>query len=108
MMHNHDAECEACLNRQILSNSVERKAMKDLCERPRELIHKELRSQYLDTLTYKDIRNTSRNTHKARFSELLHLPTDIEGIHETLNAAQVQNVRRNNFCFVNESEKKIL
>jgi len=50
-MHKHDADSEACLNRQILNNSVKRKAKEDLCERPRKLIHKELRSQYLDTLT---------------------------------------------------------
>ena len=51
VMHNHKADSEACLNRQMLNNYVKRKAMEDLCERPRKLIHKELRSQYLDTLT---------------------------------------------------------
>ena len=45
VMHNHDADSEACLNRQILNNSVKRKAMVDLCERPHELMHKELLSQ---------------------------------------------------------------
>ena len=85
-MHNHDADSEACLNRQMLNNYVKRKAMEDLCERPRKLIHKELRSQYLDTLTYKHIRNISRNMHKARFSKLLPLPTDNEGTHEALSA----------------------
>ena len=45
MMHDHDADSEACLNRQILDNSVKRKAMEDLCERPQKLIHKELRNQ---------------------------------------------------------------
>ena len=64
--------------------------MEDLCERPRKLIHKELRSQVLDTFTYKDIRNISRNTHKARSSLLVPLPTDIEETHEALNAVQVQ------------------
>jgi len=44
-MHNHVADSEACLNRQILNNSVKRKAMVDLCERSHKLIHKELRSQ---------------------------------------------------------------
>ena len=68
-MHNHDAGSEACLNRQILNNCVKRKATEDLCERPRKLIHRELRSQYLDTLTYKDIKNISRNMHKARPSQ---------------------------------------
>jgi hypothetical protein len=47
-------DSEACLNRQILNNSVKRKAMEDSCERPRKLIHKELWSQYFDTVTYKD------------------------------------------------------
>jgi len=88
-MHSHDADSEACLNRQILNNSVKRKAMEDLCERPRKLIHEELRSQYFVTLTYKDIRNISRNMHKARFSQLLPLPTGIEETHEALSTVQV-------------------
>ena len=60
--------------------------MEDLCERPRKLIHEELLSQYLDSLTHKDIRNISRNMHKARSSQLLPLPTDIEETHEALSA----------------------
>ena len=63
--------------------------MEDLSERPRKLICKELRSQYLDTLTYKDIRNISRNMHKARSSQLLPLPTDTEETREALSAVQV-------------------
>jgi len=45
--------------------------MEDMCERLCKLIHKELRSQYLDTLTYKDIGNISRNMHQARSFQLL-------------------------------------
>ena len=52
--------------------------MEDLCERSRKLIQKELRSQDLDTFTYKDIQNISRDIHKARSSQLFPLPTDIE------------------------------
>jgi hypothetical protein len=89
VMHSHDAEDEACSNRQILNNSVKRKAMEDLCERPRKLIHEELRSQYLDTLTYKDIRNISTNMYKERSSQLLPLQTYTEETHETLSAVQV-------------------
>jgi hypothetical protein len=44
--------------------------MEDFSETPRKLIHKELQSQYVDTLTYKDTRNISRNIHKARSSHL--------------------------------------
>jgi len=63
--------------------------MEDLRERPRKLKHKELRSQYLDTLTYKDTRNISRHMHKAHSSHLLPIPTDIEETHEALSAVQV-------------------
>ena len=87
--HNHDADSETYLNRQILNNSVKRKAMQDLCERTHKLIHKELWSQSLDTLAYKDIRNISRNMHKTLPSQMPPLPTDTEEIHEALSAVQV-------------------
>ena len=66
MMHNHGADSEACLNRQIFKKSVKRKAMDDLCERQSKLIHKELRSQDLDTVTYKDRGNSSRNSSRKQ------------------------------------------
>jgi len=96
--HNHDADSEACLNRQILNNSVKMKAMEDLCARPRKLKHKELRSQYLDTVTYKDIRNISRNMHKARSSQLLPLPTDTEETLEALIAVLVLTISTELAC----------
>jgi hypothetical protein len=34
VMHNHDADSEASLNRQILNNSIKRKAMEEFSERP--------------------------------------------------------------------------
>jgi len=102
-MHNHDADSETCLNRQILNNYFKRKALEDLCERPRKLIHRELRSQYLYIVTYKDI---SRNMHNARSSQLPSPPTDIEETHEALNAVRVLKVRQN--LHVNHSEKKTI
>ena len=89
MINNLDADSEACLNRQILNSSVRRKAMEELCERLRKLMHKELRSHYLDTLTYKGMRDINRNMHKARSSQLLPLSTDIEETHEAVSAVQV-------------------
>jgi hypothetical protein len=38
--------------------------MEDLCERTRKLIHKELQSQYLYTLTYKDARTLAATSIK--------------------------------------------
>ena len=99
----HDADREACRNQLILNNCVKRKAMVDLYERPRKLIHRELRGQCLDTLTYKDIGNINRNMHKARSSQMLSLPTDTEETHEALSAVQVLTVRQN--LLVNDSEK---
>ena len=96
VMHNQDADRKACLNRQILNNSVNRKAMEDLCERSRELVHQELQSQDLDT--YQDTRNISRNMHKARSSPLLLHPTDIEETHEPLSAVQVLTNSKEQFA----------
>jgi hypothetical protein len=104
-MRNYDADSEACLNRQILNNSIKRKAMDDFSERLCKLIHKELEIQYMDTLTYKDIRNISRNMHKALSSQLLPLPTYIEETHEALSAVQVQTSSKEQFLLVNDSEK---
>jgi hypothetical protein len=78
-MRNHDAYREAC----------QKKAMEDLFERPSKPIHIELQSQYLDNLSYKDVRNISRNMHIARSSQLLPLLTDNKETHEALSAVQV-------------------
>ena len=72
--------------------------MEDLCERPRKLIHEELRTQYLDTVTYNDMRKISRNMHKTRSSQLLPLPTDIEETHEALSAVQVRKISTEFAC----------
>ena len=82
--------------------------MEDLCERSRKLIHEELLSQDLDTLTYKDIRNISSNMDKARSSQLLPLPTDLEETHEALCAVQVQTSSKGQLLLVNNSEKNIV
>ena len=41
--HNHDAPTEKDLAREQLKNSAERKAVYDLCERSRKLIHIQMR-----------------------------------------------------------------
>ena len=71
--------------------------MENLCERPHKLIKKELLGQDLDTVTYKDIRNISRNMHKADFTQLLPFLSDIEGTRETLIAVQVLTSSKEQF-----------
>jgi len=80
--------------------------MENFCERPRKLIHKELLRQDLDTLTYKDIGNISRNMHKARSSQLLPLPTFTEETHEALSSVQVQTCSKGQFLLVNDSGRQ--
>jgi hypothetical protein len=86
----------------ILSNEK----MEYLCERLRKLVHKELQIQDLDTLTYKAISNISRNMRKARSSQMLPLPTDIEETHEALNAVQVSTSSKEKFCLLLIRKKK--
>ena len=98
-MHNHELYNETILNRRILNIYVKRKANGDLCDRPCTLIHKELQSQDLDTLIYKDIQNISRNMHKARFFQLLPLQTNTEETSEALSAVQVLTSAKEHFSF---------
>jgi hypothetical protein len=79
-MHSGFEGSSASLNRQILNNSLERTALKDLCER----LHKH--KQLLVYCHYTDIGYISRNRHKARSSQLLPLPKDTEETHEILSA----------------------
>ena len=77
-------------------------------ERQRKLIHEELQSHYFDTVTYKDIRNISRNMHTARSSQLLPLPTDIVETHEALSALQELTISKGQFLLVNDSESIVM
>jgi hypothetical protein len=104
-MQNYDEVSEACLNRNILNNSVKRKAMEDLCERPRKLIHKKQQTHDSDTLIYKDIRNINKNFHTARFFHLLPPPTDIEENHEALSAVQVLTCSKEQFLLLMTRKK---
>jgi hypothetical protein len=82
--NNRHKDGESGLNSQILSKSVTRKEMEDLCERPRKLIHKELQSHYLETFSCKDLLNIRRNNHKVRSSKMLPISTDTEATQEVL------------------------
>jgi hypothetical protein len=106
--HNHDKDSEASLNRQILNNSVKRKAVEDLCQSPRKLIHKELHRQDLNTLSYQDTRNVRRHTRHACSSQLLPLPKNVAETHEALCAVQVLTSSKEQFLLLNDSEKNIV
>jgi len=52
--HNHENDSVEKLNRQKLSNNLQRKAIDDLYDKPSKLIHKEL-SNDVSTLTSYDL-----------------------------------------------------
>jgi hypothetical protein len=60
----------------------------------------------MDTPTYKEKMNISRNMHKARSSQLLPPKTDIEETHEELSAVQVFTTSKEQLLLVNDSKKK--
>ncbi|XP_050517033.1 uncharacterized protein LOC126891793 [Diabrotica virgifera virgifera] len=53
--HNHRELNEDALNRQMLSNSLKRKTVEDIGERPMKILQKELRNGDVSTLTTKDV-----------------------------------------------------
>ena len=60
--------------------------MEDLCERPRKPIHKNCEASTWILSLVKTSNNISRNTHTARYSQLLPLPTEMEETHDALSA----------------------
>lgn len=53
--HNHDSIEESVLNRESLNNSLKRKAIEDINERPMKILHKKLITGDIGTLTTADI-----------------------------------------------------
>jgi hypothetical protein len=53
--YSHEIESEGKMMRQVIRNSIKRKALEELCERPLKLIHLELKNKKTDFLTMTDI-----------------------------------------------------
>ncbi|CAI6373223.1 unnamed protein product [Macrosiphum euphorbiae] len=76
--HNHNLESEGKTMRQVIRNSVKRKAQVDLCERPMKLIHLELKNENTDFLTTTVISCIRKGIYAARRSILPKNPTNIQ------------------------------
>jgi len=66
-------------------------------------MHKELLKQDLYTVTYKDIRNNSKNMHKARSTKLHLHPTDIQEMQY-----KCKQIRKNNFCLLMTTKNVVI
>ncbi|KAF0769910.1 FLYWCH-type domain-containing protein [Aphis craccivora] len=73
--HEHSEPDKKALNRQIMSNSLIRKALVDISCKPSKLIHSELKQGDIPTLTNNDLSLIRHNIHRARLSVHPSLPS---------------------------------
>ena len=62
------------LNRQKFSNSLKRKAIKDVSEWPSKLFHRQLKEENVSTITLTDVTYIKNNMHYARRTSYPQLP----------------------------------
>ncbi|KAF0686992.1 Uncharacterized protein FWK35_00038294, partial [Aphis craccivora] len=106
--HNHDLESEGKMMRQVIRNSVKRKAQEELCERPLKLIHLELKNKKTDSLTTTDISCIRKGIYAARRSILPKKPTNIQEVHSSLNSLEIKTFDNETFLLVNDSNKNLV
>ena len=107
--HRHEEKKEK-LNRQVVSNTLKRKAIDDICEKPSKIINRELLTHDVDTLTTYDLQLIRKNMHYARTSILPKLPKNLEELHTSLDNMSdfLLTNRSENFLLVNDKESNIL
>jgi uncharacterized membrane protein YfhO len=105
--HSHEIESERKMMRQVIRNSVKRKAQEELCERPLKLIHLELNNKKTDFLTTTDISCIRKGIYTARRSILPKKPTNIQDVHSLLNSLEIKTFDDEIFLLVNDSKKKL-
>jgi len=106
--HNHDADEENKIERQIISNNLKRKATENLCERPSKLLHSYLRENNTNAITTKDVTYIKHNIFQARASLRPNLPRSRQEVHDILKDMDVKTYEGNTFLQVNNAEKGIL
>lgn len=106
--HNHEPKEEKVLNRNILSNTLKRKATDDFNEKPMKLIHKELRKGDVESLTNKDIMYIRKNMYYSRRQVFPKLPKNVEELHAALDSFKPTTNKEEQFLLVNNRENHIV
>lgn len=108
--HNHEKSQN--LGREIVSNSLKRKAADDLMQKPRKVVVKEIEMEetrkYSDNFTAKDVKCLTLNLYRAKRKRLPRLPKSQQEVHEALNQINVISHKGENMIKVNDSEKNII
>jgi len=106
--HNHNKNDEKVLNRQILSNSLKRKAIEDISCKPSKFIRSELKKADVSTLTTNDLSLIRHNVHRARSFVHPPLPKCIKELHAALDSMNIKTNIGEPFLFNNDKENCII
>lgn len=109
LQHDHPKDIKK-LNRQIISNSVKRKATEELSERPSKIIHSVLKkhSEQISTLSVRDMYYIRNNLYNNRRKHQPPLPKTTEDVIDTLKKVNVQTIREEDFIFISDQHTKIV
>lgn len=108
IIHNHDKIEVNILNRQKFSNSLKRKAISDVSERPSKLFHTQLKEENVPTLTLTDVTYIKNNMHYARRTSYPQLPNNINEVHSILNCIEIKTIDNEEFVLFNNSDNGIV
>jgi len=107
--HNHNEYDKSNINRQIINTACKRKSLEDLHTRPKKIILKEIAqndaSSYLNVVDIKRLRN---NMYKSRAKVLPPNPTDINEVHQYINATEINTTSGEHFVLNNDENKNFI
>lgn len=106
--HNHEKDEHNIMVRQVIRNSVKRKAQDDVCERPLKLIYNELKTTNTDTLNKTDMNCFRKSIYLARRSQLPTRPANIQNVHEVLDSLEIKTYDNEPFLMVNDHKLNII
>lgn len=110
--HNHPAQQPEEIEVQRLNNSMKRKAIEDVCERPSKIIHRELLaadSLYEVNVDSGHMACITKNIHRARSFHIPSLPPTLEALHAAFHVYDRRKTNKGEeFLLVNDSENHIV
>lgn len=103
--HNHDINSK--LARQVVSNSVKRKAVTEVSERPLKLIRKEVAEMGVE-ITSKDVACIKQSIYRAKRSILPPLPKTLGDVHAALEKMTILSMRNENMLIINDDSLNVV
>ncbi|GBM14801.1 hypothetical protein AVEN_255867-1 [Araneus ventricosus] len=108
---NHNHERDTNVKRQVIFNSVKRKATAELAKRLQKLIRKEISSApsgYAEKFNVKDIECIRKSISRARRSIFPHLPQSITNVHAALASTDIKTHQEDKLLQIIDEEKNFV